>query len=114
MADNDKRGNDRIASTNLISYVCTDQDNEAVENGMGRTLNVSESGILLETHKELDADLRILLSIGLEDNLIDIEGKVVYSQPDEKGKYNVGIKFTELDKETEQQLSEFIKAFKRS
>jgi c-di-GMP-binding flagellar brake protein YcgR len=114
MADKNKRVNDRISSKNLISYVCTDDTNEIVETGMGRTLNVSESGIMLETHNHIDDNLNVLLSIGLEENLIDIKGKIVHSQLDDKGKHNVGIQFMELDKNTRLQLSKFIKAFKSS
>jgi len=112
MTEKNNRTNNRIPSKNLISYVCMDDDNKIVESGMGRTLNVSESGIMLETHTLLETNLIILLSIGLEENLIDIRGKIVHSKSMDEGKYNIGIQFIDLDSESKQQLSEFIKAFK--
>jgi len=115
MSEINKRAKDRISSKNLISYICTNKDNEIVETGMGRTLNVSESGIMLETHTQIENDLDILLSIGLEDNLVDIKGKTIYSQPDDdKGKYNTGVQFVELNEKDRLQLVKFFQSFKSS
>lgn len=112
MGENEKRLNNRISSKNLISYVCTDQNDETVASGMGRTLNVSESGIMLETHDHIETDMNILLSIGLEEQLIDIKGKVVRSQQDDNGLFNIGIQFIDLDDEARQLITKFIEAFK--
>ena len=114
MAEKNKRVNDRISSKNLLSYVCTDENNKIVETGMGRTLNVSKSGIMLETHNHIDNNLNVLLSIGLEENLIDIKGKIGHSKSDDKGKYNIGIQFVGLNEKARLQLSKFIEAFKSS
>ena len=53
MATQEKRKHARFSSLNL-SYVCLDENNQIIKQGMGRTLNVSESGILLETHFPID------------------------------------------------------------
>ena len=42
----DKRRHTRYESLNL-SYVCLDENDNIIKQGMGRTLNISESGILL-------------------------------------------------------------------
>ena len=52
----EKRIKPRADSHNILSYVCLDEENEIVEQGMGRTLNVSEGGILLETHDSIDLE----------------------------------------------------------
>jgi len=114
MTESDKRINNRVSSINLISFVCMDENDKIVENGMGRTLNVSESGIMLETHNNIDQNLNILLSIGLEENLIDIKGKIVHSKLIDKDKYNIGIQFIELDDTSRLQMSNFVEAFKSS
>jgi hypothetical protein len=49
MTSENKRKHERIQSLNL-SYICLDEDANIIKQGMGRTLNISESGILLETH----------------------------------------------------------------
>ena len=54
MAVDDQRKDPRIQSSNLISYVSCDETDQEIMQGMGRTLNVSEGGILLETHVPID------------------------------------------------------------
>jgi hypothetical protein len=44
MDTQEKRKHARFNSLNL-SYVCLDENNQVIKQGMGRTLNVSESGI---------------------------------------------------------------------
>lgn len=111
MPKTEKRKHARIHSLNL-SYVCLDENDQIVKQGMGRTLNVSESGILLETHFPIESNHFVLLTIGLEEDIIDIKGKPVHIKSDEKGLYEVGIQFIEFDKKANPTLKEFIKAFK--
>jgi hypothetical protein len=107
----EKRKHDRIDALNLLNYVCFDEDNNYVQQGMGRTLNISESGILLETHVAIDPQLTLILSIGLEDDLVDIKAKVVFSKQNPEGKFESGIEFLEKDETTSLILSEYIKFF---
>jgi hypothetical protein len=103
----DKRKHARFESLNL-SYVCLDDDNNIVKQGMGRTLNISESGILLEAYFPIDTSYEILLTIGLKDDLVDLKGRLAHSRPTEKGKHEVGIEFVEVDDTARQTLKEFI------
>jgi hypothetical protein len=113
MTTANKRKHHRVRSLNLLSYVCVDENQDVVRQGMGRTLDVSESGILLETHAPIDLeDTIILLTIGLEDDLTDITGKVVYSKAGETGKFESGIEFQEKDEAGLRILQEYIKAFR--
>jgi len=108
----DKRRHARVNSLNLLSYACFDEQDQSVGQGMGRTLNVSESGILLETHAPLDTGCSITLSVGIEDDLVDIKGRVVFSKKNETEQYESGIEFTEIDETSNSILSKFIKLFK--
>ena len=107
----DKRRAIRINSLNL-SYIGINEDNEIVKQAIGRTLNVSESGILLETHFPIDPKQIVSLSLALEDDLINMTGEVVYSRPGEEEKFETGIKFLDLDSKTQQTLKVFIKEFR--
>jgi len=111
MTTKDKRTHLRTDSLNLISYVCVDENNNAVTQGMGRTLNVSEGGILLETHVEFDQQYTVSLVIGLENDLINIIGKVISPRPGQEGKFETGIQFLDMDKATFRILKKYIKAF---
>ena len=77
---------------------------------MGRTLNVSESGMLLETTFLVPANDPVIISLGLEDEILDVHGRVIYSKATEDGKFETGIEFTDLDDNTLPQLQRFIAA----
>ena len=78
---------------------------------MGRTLNVSEAGILLETHLPVAVGRHMLLSIGLEDELVDIKGRVVHSSTSSEGRFELGIEFLDMNEATFKILQKFINAF---
>jgi len=111
MAIENKRNYPRFNSLNLLAYFVYDRENNLVRQGMGRTLNISQSGILLETHVPLDPEHRVSLTIGFEDNLVDIQGTAVYSKEGETGMFETGIEFLEIDDAQRSILSGFIKAF---
>ena len=107
MTSKDKRKHARIESLNL-SYICLDEDKNIVKQGMGRTLNLSESGILLETHFPIESKHTLQLTISLEEDLLDITGKPVHIHSIEEGKYRIGIQFLNLDQESTKMLKKFI------
>ena len=109
---NRNRKHDRIRSLNLLNYVCFDESGKESIQGMGRTLNVSQGGILLETHVPIDLSHHVALTIGIEDDLIDIKGKVVYCKSNENNKYESGIDFFEINDTAQQILSRYIIAFR--
>ena len=108
----EKRKHTRISSLNL-SYICLDENEKIVKQGMGRTLNVSESGMLLETHLPVDTKHMVLLTIGLEEDIIELKGKPVHSKKNNKNLYEVGLKFQESDAAVKKTLKKFIKAFNK-
>jgi len=114
MGVEEKRRHPRIDSLNLVSFVCLDEENREVQQGMGRTLNVSESGILLETYAPIELQHIVSLQIGLEDDYVDIKGKAVHFSPCEGGKFESGIQFLETNEEEFLMLKKYIKAFDES
>jgi len=111
MTNEEKRKHSRIDSVNLLNYVYFDE-NEAEENqGMGRTLNVSESGILLETHSPMNAQRIVSLTIGFKEDVVDIKGRVVYMRKMEDGLFESGIEFFDMDESATVVLKGYIEAF---
>ena len=108
----EKRKHARINSLNL-SYICLDENNKIVKQGMGRTLNVSESGILLETNFPVDTKHKVKLTIGLEEDIIELQGCPVHSKKNDKNLFEVGIEFQKSDESTKKILKRFIKAFRK-
>jgi len=112
MTTDEKRRKPRVGSHNLLSYVCLDEENETVTQGMGRTLNVSEGGILLETHDSINQNHIISLTIGLEDEIIDLKGKIISQRRREDGKFEHGIQFIETDEKIHRFLRQYVVIFK--
>jgi len=109
MTSENKRKHERIESLNL-SYICLDEDKNIVKQGMGRTLNISESGILLETHFPIESKHTLQLTISLEEDLLDIKGKPIHIRSIQGGKHQIGIQFLDLDPKSTKILKKFISA----
>ena len=106
------RKHDRINSLNLLNYTCIDENGKESIQGMGRTLNVSQGGIQLETHVPIQVTAKIALTIGIEEELIDITGSVVYCKPNDRNKYESGIDFYEINDTALRILNKYIVAFR--
>ena len=89
----DRRRYRRVPTNNPITYVLVDEDGTQIGQGIGSALNVSQSGILLETDKSLRSTYILLVSTDMENKTIEIVGKVIFSKKVEDGCYWSGIKF---------------------
>jgi len=99
-------------SLNLLEYVLIDDKGEIVTRAMGRTLNISEKGILLETHIPLEPAQVLLITIGLEEDLVDIKGQVKHAEKRDEATFGSGIEFLEIDDEGSRVIQNYLEAFK--
>ena len=111
MTKEEKRKHSRIDSLHLLNYVYTEAKDEGAMQGMGRTLNISESGILLETHTPISVGVTISLTIGFEEEMVEIKGRVVYTKENAEDMYESGIEFHSMDKNSHDILKRYIVAF---
>ena len=93
MNKTDRRRYERVEARNPISYESIEKDGEIVFNSMGRTLNVSRSGIMIEIAHLIKAEYVSLSTVDLEGNLIGIKGQLIYCRMTDSGLYQAGIKF---------------------
>ena len=107
----EKRKYTRISSSNLLSYACVNADNTVVQQGMGKTLDISEGGILLETHVPIEMECKVHLDIGFRDDVAKIIGKVAYTRKGQHGRTESGISFEEYSEKSHQVLQQFIESF---
>jgi hypothetical protein len=70
-----------------------DENGCVVQENMGVALNISQSGILMETADSIFSKYVTLISVDLKENMIEIRGKVAYCKKDKSGKYRTGIRF---------------------
>jgi hypothetical protein len=111
MAIKEKRKHFRIDSLHLLNYLHYGDSEDDVTQGMGRTLNVSESGILLETHTPIGPEENVSLTIGIEEEMVDIKGKVIYSNKNAAGMFEAGIEFFVMNDSAKEILKAYIEAF---
>ncbi len=112
MTNEEKRKHNRIDSLHLLNYVYTDESSEGAMQGMGRTLNVSESGILLETHTPpISVGSIVSLTIGFEEDMVDIKGRVIYTNESTNDMFESGIEFFDVDENAKETLGRYIAAF---
>jgi c-di-GMP-binding flagellar brake protein YcgR len=105
-----KRKNPRVKTANGVSYTCIDETGRGVEQGMGRTIDISLGGMLLETSTLIESMYIIIATIDLRGHVIEIKGKVAYSISIKSGQFLTGIQFLETPEKQIKIITEFIKA----
>jgi hypothetical protein len=100
----------RPESLNLLDYLVVDEQGRPGEYSMARTLNVSQGGILMETHICLPMGQQVMLTLGLRDQLIDVMGRIVYTVG-QSGRHQSGVEFFHLSDHDRQVLHAYIAAF---
>jgi hypothetical protein len=66
---------------------------------IARTLDVSEGGVKIETHRKLDRGTELELDIAVEDKIISAKGEVLRAEELQEGLFGIGIRFTAISEE---------------
>lgn len=84
----------RISFENKVGYVLYDKGRKKVDHGFGRTLNLSQTGVLLKTEKILEGAFIVLVTMDIEGKQVQVKGKVVTSRYDNhSGCFLTGVEF---------------------
>ncbi|MCF8036124.1 MAG: PilZ domain-containing protein [Desulfobacteraceae bacterium] len=111
-ASAERRKYPRISTSNEVNYVLLDQNRQRVEEGKGRTLNLSQSGALLETTSPLKGSFIILMTLSLDGEQVRVRGRVAYTrEADQPGHHLTGVRFTGSKKEHVNAIVAFVKAY---
>ncbi len=110
MIQGEKRNYIRRESLHLLDYIVIDQYGVRGRYSMGRTLDVSENGIKLETNQPLALGDTLIITIGLEEDLIDLQGEIAYSKP-RSGRHITGVEFSEISDEGRRIFKKYSEAF---
>jgi hypothetical protein len=84
---------------------------EITDLGMGRALDISQNGIFLETPRLVFSEYISLMSVDLDNNLIEIKGEVIYSGINRSGMVGNGIRLQGEHHENIQFATRLIKVF---
>ena len=108
----EKRKNARLETNNFISYYYLDENDAVISEGLGKAKNISPQGILLVTGKPVESNNILIVSTDENNNIIELKGKVVYTQKAGEGPYHTGIEFLGHPYENLQFAKSLLKAYK--
>jgi len=101
----DRRKLPRTKTRNLIALVSVDQNGKKISQGLGKALDISKGGMLLETPHPIEAGLISLMAVDKDNILFEIKAELIYCKKVATGMYQAGIKFSG----TELQVLTFVK-----
>lgn len=102
----------RYDSLHLLDYLVLDEEGNPGNYSMGRTIDVSVDGIKLETTTPLKTDTQLLITVGIEDDLVDLEGRTTHALPLD-GRYVSGVTFLKITKEGRRVFTKYVEAFRQ-
>ena len=99
----EKRRNQRIDTLAIVGYILYDDKKNKIGLGKGSTINLSQSGALLQTEHKINASFIVLMAMDLDGNKIKFGGKVINSRIcKDTGYHLTGIEFLgPMDKKRE-------------
>lgn len=106
----ERRRHQRFETLNLVYYVVK-RDGSELSQDMGRTLDASDRGLLIETRIPLVEGLQLNMDIAFADTILKLRGEVVHTHVTESDMYLSGIEFSPMDDGTRAQLKEYLYAF---
>jgi hypothetical protein len=87
----------RLETLNLVSFLHRDEEGKVDLEVVGRTLDLSEGGILLEIpHTVPSTNKEVEVTLGIRDNVIQTVGEIVHLRELENGHFGLGISFKDL------------------
>ena len=105
------RSYQRVTINKGLSYNGLDVNQNVVDRYMGVGINISQSGIQLETDRIIYAEHILLMFFDYQSNYIATKGQVVYSNMDKSGKFRTGIKFDGNQEENLQFVKNLLKSY---
>ncbi len=99
----------RFESLNLVSFTHRSPDGKIDLEVVGRTLDLSIGGILLEISPEIPSEnTEVEVTLGIRDNVIQATGEIVHQRELENGHFGLGISFKNISDENIKTLLEFL------
>jgi len=109
MNDDDARRAPRLNRLLLTAYVNRDGKEQKTPVSLGRTLDISVTGVGMEVFQEVEIGSEMELDLDLKDTLLTVHGKVVHVRRDGEDRYIIGIEFDELLDQPEIVLTDAVK-----
>ena len=110
----ERRRAERRYALKFLDYEIIAETGEVTGRGLARTLNVSEEGLRLETGQFFDPGQQLRITLGLDNDLVQVDGKVVNSQPETDELCTSGVMFLEFNEEDRKTYQKHFEALKEA
>lgn len=107
-SSDNQRSATRVEKINLVQVSRFDEEGFRADLATGRTLNISRGGVRLELHHPLPLRSTVRLDLAVGNQVVGVEGIVVYLQALDDEKCCMGIEFLHIDPKTQQLLNSFL------
>lgn len=95
----EQRRAERRYAKNFLDFEIVSPGGETIGRGLARTLNVSATGLLLETGQFFEPGQQLRITLSLHNQLVQLLGKVIRSQPVDDELCCTGVQFIEFGDE---------------
>jgi hypothetical protein len=92
----ERRRAERRYAMNFLDYEVLTSEGETIGRGLARTLNLSASGLLLETGQFFEPGQALRITLSLANDLVQLIGRVAHSQPLDDNLCSTGVHFVEF------------------
>ena len=110
----EKRKHKRVKMENRLAYISFDKHGRPLDKGMGKTLNISQGGLLMKTKAPIEAKYIGLSTFDIINEFTKIKGKVVYCRKKAPEIFHIGIRFKETNEKIQETIVDMIKVFNRN
>ncbi len=104
----DDRNYPRVKNLSLVQIDRHNEEGLHADLATGRTLDISSGGIRLELHHPLPLRTIVEISLALDNDLVDIRGKVVYLEEIDDDRCAMGIQFIDVGADARQMLERYV------
>ncbi|UCF31038.1 MAG: PilZ domain-containing protein [bacterium] len=99
----------RLESINLVSFSHKDEEGRTDMESVGRTLDLSRGGILLELPNNLPStNDEVEVTLGIRDRVVRARGRIVHQRELENGHFGLGISFEDISKEDSKVIAQIV------
>ncbi len=108
MSDNHHRLK-RLETLNIVSFSHVDAQGEHDLEGVGRTLDLSKGGILLEVTRPIPPEIqKVELALAIKNRVIVIKGEVLHQRKLENDLIGLGISFRDISEADRHYIAQFL------
>ena len=110
----ERRRSERRYALNFLDYEIIADAGDVLGKGLARTLNVSETGLRLETGSFFEPGQTLRITLGLGDDMIQLCGRVMHSEPVDENLCRTGVMFLEFSAADRQTYRRYFDALRQA